>query len=107
MASPSFRRLEQQMVPSGILQRKHPPEGATYGLIWYSKKRNISEVMCEVHLKSREHTENRMQCFHQGATNLTASSGVLFSKLQIHQIWEDLFLKEIKIICSVRQDLNV
>ena len=37
------------------------------------------------------------------------SSGnrVLFSKTLIRQIWEYLLLKAIKIVCSVRQDLNL
>ena len=30
---------------------------------------------CQVHLKSRERTGNRMQCFQQGVTNQETSSG--------------------------------
>ena len=47
-----------------------------------------------------------MQCFHQGATNWATSSRIPILHSLIHQIWDDLFLKETKIICSVKQDLN-
>ena len=39
--------------------------------------------------------------------NRESNSTVLFSKTLTRQIWENLFLKEIKIICSVKQDLNL
>ena len=70
---------------------------------WSLKKK----VWCQVHLKSREHTGNRMQCIHQGVTNRETSSRIPFLNSLARQIWEDLFLKAIKIICSVRQDLNL
>ena len=41
------------------------------------------------------------------AKNQKTNSRVLFSKTQIRQIWEDIFLKGTKIICSVRQDLKL
>ena len=50
--------------------------------------------------------ENQMQCFHQKARNQETNSRVLFSKTLTRQIWEDLFLKAIKIICSVKQDIS-
>ena len=50
---------------------------------------------------------NQMQCFHQGAQIWeTTMSRVLFLNTLTRQIWEDLFLKAIKIICSVRQNLT-
>ena len=48
-----------------------------------------------------------MQCFRQGVTNLETCSRIPFLNSLIHQIWEDLFLKVMKITCSVRPDLNL
>ena len=48
-----------------------------------------------------------MHYFHQGATNRGTSSKVPCSNMLIRQNWEDLFLKVMKITCSVRQDLNL
>ena len=61
----------------------------------------------QIHLKSHERLGNRMHCFHQGAMNRETNSKVLCSNMLIRQKWEDLFLKVIKITCSVRQDLNL
>ena len=61
----------------------------------------------QIHLKTHARLENRMKCFHQGATNWEISSKVPCSNMLIRQNWEDLFLKVIKITCSVRQDLNL
>ena len=47
--------------------------------------------------QSHERLGNRMQCFHEGATNREASSKVLCSRLLIRQNWEHLFLKAIKV----------
>ena len=59
----------------------------------------------QIHLKGHERLGNRMHCFHQGATNQEISSKILVSNVLIPN-WEDLFLKVIKITCSVRQDRN-
>ena len=40
--------------------------------------------------------------FYQEMKNREINSRVLFSKTLIRQIWEDLFLKVTKVICSVR-----
>ena len=64
------------------------------------------KALCQVHLRNREHRGNLLQCFHQEARNRETNSRVLFSNTLIRQIWDDLFLKAMKIICSVRQDLN-
>ena len=50
---------------------------------------------------------NLLHCFHQGATNRETNSRVFFFSTLTHQIWEDLFLKAIKIICSGKQNLNL
>ena len=42
-----------------------------------------------------------MHCFH---LNRETWSGVLCSETLIRRIWEDLFLKVIRITCSIRQD---
>ena len=65
------------------------------------------KALCQVHLKSREHTGNWMQCFRQGATNRETSSRIPFFNSLIHQIGEDLFLRAIKIICLIQQGLNL
>ena len=85
-------------------------------LQWYRREDQVQSVLklitreekasSKIHLKSHERLGNPMQCFHQGATNLETSSRVLFSNTLIRQIWEDLFLKLIKIICPIRQDLT-
>ena len=61
----------------------------------------------QIHLNRHERLGNQMHCFHQRATKRGISSKVLCSKMLIRRNWEDLFLKEIKITCSVRQDLNL
>ena len=45
--------------------------------------------------------------FSLGNEEWETNSRVLFENSLIHQIWEDLSLKAIKIICLVRQDLNL
>ena len=50
---------------------------------------------------------NLLQRLHQGTRNRETNSRVQFSNTLIRQIWEDLFLTAIKIIFSVRQDLNL
>ena len=49
---------------------------------------------------------NLLHCFHLEAKNREINSRALFSKTLTRQIWEDLFLKAIKIICSVKQSLT-
>ena len=44
--------------------------------------------------------------FYFEVKNREINSRVLFSKTLTRQIWEDLFLKTIKIICSVKQNLK-
>ena len=46
---------------------------------------------------------NLLHCSHQEAKNQETNSRLLFSNTLTRQIWEDLFLKAIKIICSVKQ----
>ena len=46
---------------------------------------------------------NLLHCFHQEAKNRETNSKVLFSNTLTRQIWEELFLKVTKIICSARQ----
>ena len=48
-----------------------------------------------------------MQYFHQGATNRDSSSRLQFTNMRVRQNWEDLFLRAVYIIRSVRQDLNL
>ena len=43
-------------------------------------------------IPSHEGPGNRMQCFHQGATNQEINSRVLFSEALTRRIWEGLFL---------------
>ena len=50
---------------------------------------------------------NQMLCFHMEVKNRETQSRVLSSSALIRQIWWDPFLKAIKIICSVRQDVNL
>ena len=45
--------------------------------------------------------------FSFAAKNQKTYSRALFSKTLTRQMWEDLFLKAIKIICSVKQDLKL
>ena len=51
--------------------------------------------------------ETWLHCFHQGTKNRGTNSRVLFSHTLIRQMWDDLFLQVIKIICSIRQYLNL
>ena len=57
------------------------------------------------HLDYQLHRGNLLQCFHLEAKNRETNSRVLFSNTLTRQIWENLFLKAIKIICLVREDL--
>ena len=43
---------------------------------------------------------------NEGARKRETNLRVLFLNTMTGQIWEDLFLKAIKIICSVRHDLT-
>ena len=47
-----------------------------------------------------------MHCFHLEMKNREINSRVLFSETLTCQMWDDLVLREIKIICSVKQNLN-
>ena len=58
-------------------------------------------------LRNRVHRGNLLHCFHLEAKNREIDSRVLFSKTLTRQIWEDLFFKAMKIICSVKQNLNL
>ena len=61
-------------------------------------------------LECQSHRRNLLHCFHSDVKNREINSRVLFSKTLTRQIREDLFLKAIKIICSVRHiklDLSV
>ena len=62
---------------------------------------------CLVHLRNRVHRGNLLHCFHLEMKNWEINSRVLFSKTLTRQMWEDLFLRERKIICSVKQNLNL
>ena len=53
------------------------------------------------------HLGNLLHCSNQEAKNWGINSRVLFSNTLTRQIWEDLFLKAIKIICSVKQNVNL
>ena len=64
------------------------------------------KAWCHVPLKTRERQGDLMQYFRQRAMNGDSSSRLIFSSMLIRQNWEDLFWRAIKIICSVRQDLN-
>ena len=57
-------------------------------------------------LECQSHRGNLLQSFHYEVKNRETSPRFLFSKTLIRQIWEDLFLKAMKIICSVGQDLQ-
>ena len=50
---------------------------------------------------------NLLHCSHLDARNREINSRVLFSKTLTGQILEDLFLKAIRIVCSVKQNLNL
>ena len=65
------------------------------------------KALSQIHLKSHERVGNRMQCFHQGPPNRETSSRVLCSNRLIRPNLEDLFLKAMKITCSVKRDLNL
>ena len=68
--------------------------------------------MCKIeeivnHLKYQLHQGNLLHCFHLEVKNRDINSRVLFSNTVTSFIWEDLFLKAIKIICSVKQSLKL
>ena len=58
------------------------------------------------HLEYQLHRGNLLQCFHQGTRNRETNSRVLFANTLIRQIWEDVFLKTMKIIC-INLDLSI
>ena len=62
---------------------------------------------CLVHLRNQLHRGNLLHCFHLEMKNREINSRVLFSRTLTRQMWEDLFLRETKIICSVKQNLNL
>ena len=70
---------------------------------WSLKKRKL-----DVKFISRADSVRETGCkrFQQRARNREISSRVQFLNSLTHQIWKDLFLKTIKIICSARKDLN-
>ena len=53
----------------------------------------------QVRLRNREHRGNLLHSFHLEMKNQQIISRVLFSETLTRQIWEDLFLKAIMIIC--------
>ena len=71
-----------------------------------ARRKSLMSSSSQVRLKNREHMGNQMQCFHQGARNRETYSRVLFLNTPTRQILENLFLKAIKIIFPVRQDLR-
>ena len=113
LASPLFLREREEN--SGSSRR--PTASGNQKQWQYRREGQVHNVLkliteeekarCQVHLKSRERLGNRMQCFHQRAPNRETSSRVLFFKFADPSNWEDLFLRTMKIICSVRQDLNL
>ena len=58
----------------------------------------------DVKFRNREHRGNLLQCLHREAQNREINSRVPFSKTLTRQMWEDLFLKALKIICSAKRD---
>ena len=88
-------------------------------LQWYQREEQVQCVLKlntreekawrQVHLTNREQRRNLLQCFRQEFRNREINSRVLFSKKKktlIRLILEDLLLKAIKIICTIKQDLN-
>ena len=51
--------------------------------------------------------EEQLHCSLLEMKNREINSRVLFSETLARQMWEDLFMKAIKIICSVKQNLNL
>ena len=102
------RHLEYQLHRGNLLQ-------------WYGREEQVHSVLKlitqeerererawrQVHLRNREQRWNLLQCFRQEMRNPETISSVLCSNLLTRQIGEDLFMKAMKIISSVRQDLNL
>ena len=62
----------------------------------------------QVRLRNREQRRNLLQCFRQEVRNREFNQEFHFQKTLIRQnLGRSLFLKARKIICSVRQDLNL
>ena len=59
------------------------------------------------HPECQSQQGNLLHCFHLEMKNQEINSRVLFPETLTCQMWEDLFLREIKIICPVKQNLNL
>ena len=65
------------------------------------------ESLTSSYLRNREHRRNLLHCSQLEAKNREINSRVLFSSTLTREIWEDLFFKAMKIICSIKQNLKL
>ena len=111
LASPLYRQDREDCSPSRIPTAPGKPAAMIQERGASAKRtqadRSRRESLTSSSCQEPRATGKPAAMFHEEARNREINSRVLFSKTLICQIWEHLFLKATKIICPVRQDLNL